>query len=71
MPSSDFEHSDPLAGRLVVPVKTAFAALGVSKEKGGELIRGGHLETVSFGPRSTRVKVPSIQKLAREGLPKT
>jgi hypothetical protein len=68
---SKFERGDPLAGRLVVTEKTAFAVLGVGKHKGRELVKDGHLETVSFGPRSTRVTVPSIQKLAREGLPKT
>jgi hypothetical protein len=69
MSTTEFEP-DPFVGRLVVTAKTAFAALGVSKEKGGELIRSGLLETVSFGPRSTRVKVTSLRKLAREGIPK-
>jgi hypothetical protein len=56
-----------LDGRLVVPPRIAFHAIGVGKTKGFALIKSGVLKTVKIG-RSTRVTVESLERVARQGV---
>lgn len=46
----------------------AMSALRIGKTKLYELINTGALEVVRFGPRSTRIKAASVEKLATNGI---
>jgi hypothetical protein len=63
------DNDDPLAGRLNIPQRKAFAIIGVGRNKGRELIAKGILETLSLGERSNPVTVESIRRLQRNGIP--
>jgi hypothetical protein len=66
---SENHNDDPLAGRLNIPQNQAFKIIGVGRNKGFQLIREGHLQTVRLGERSNPVTVASIRRLQAHGIP--
>jgi hypothetical protein len=66
--SLDDEVDALFEGAVVVPLDTAWRALGIKKSYGFELINAGVLERVRIGG-SSKITVRSIKRLLRHGLP--